>query len=735
MFARERGEVGGRWWGWVGSTQKAARLRGLGVARLAPPAPEERGRLLESLQREMEAEGDGWMRDAHQPMTMDVCPSTFSTGGGGAGDAGMCDGGRQQQPGSHALRRHDRLAFPPEEQPPQPPPSRWFATEERGGATYAMEAPAAYWPGRTRWGEAEWEAEGARERHGHLSGPASAQHCNPGHPTLRPRRDATAPSAPHQPGDAFAQPPPPMARSTLVRAATATVAPTRFAYGTAEEERRVPSMNRTTFPLRHVAVPANLRSSASSLEGLGEGLDGGRATPPPLLTGGGDARQQSPVASPVSVASTSSSQQPTQQQQHQEQQQHRLVTSPRRSGVSLEGVEDAFRKLEEVQQRRLLFTLLRQCHVANLQWVNLLVQPNLKLDILRALPRALARRCLLHLDLTSLGRAIAVSQSWYRLLEEDVALWRQLAHRHAFVQGGLYAQFCELRQQHLLWQQQQRPPPPARAPVWPDSPLDLVTPSTGYVTHSPHHADHFTHSPHHADHFTHSPHHADHFTHSPHHDDHLPMRPIVTSQQPRFEEMHGDAMDLDVDSSVREGPGGDAPHQKRPVTYPRRARSTTAASLHHHHQRRASTGLLYCGPQPAPYSHTAAPTARAPWEVDPFRNPVTWKTFFRRMWTLSQNWKLGRSRSHSFAGHSTGALTCLQFDERVLVTASDDYTVKAWDARSGAFLRCFKGHRGGVWAMQYVGDHLVTGATDKYAYRLMAIGLTSPHIELSSFGA
>lgn len=93
-------------------------------------------------------------------------------------------------------------------------------------------------------------------------------------------------------------------------------------------------------------------------------------------------------------------------------------------------------------------------------------------------------------------------------------------------------------------------------------------------------------------------------------------------------------------------------------------------------------------------------------------------------------------RSNS-SGHGAHVVTCLQFDTDKIVSASDDvcpalplhpfplatadstsspvlqHSINIYDIKDGQ-LRCrLDGHEGGVWALQYKGDVLVSGSTDR----------------------
>ncbi|KAI7875782.1 WD40 repeat-like protein [Lichtheimia hyalospora FSU 10163] len=95
------------------------------------------------------------------------------------------------------------------------------------------------------------------------------------------------------------------------------------------------------------------------------------------------------------------------------------------------------------------------------------------------------------------------------------------------------------------------------------------------------------------------------------------------------------------------------------------------------------------------------------------RGSYGYKMIYQRHLRIHLNWRHNRAHRMQLPGHSSHVVTCLQFDEDKIITASDDQTINLYDIRTGQLLRTFYGHEGGVWALQYVGNTLVTGATDR----------------------
>lgn len=67
-------------------------------------------------------------------------------------------------------------------------------------------------------------------------------------------------------------------------------------------------------------------------------------------------------------------------------------------------------------------------------------------------------------------------------------------------------------------------------------------------------------------------------------------------------------------------------------------------------------------------------------------------------------------------GHEDHVITCLQFNaaSNIIVSGSDDNTLKVWSSVSGRCLRTLTGHTGGVWSSQLSPENIViSGSTDR----------------------
>ncbi|KAG7232691.1 hypothetical protein INR49_008211 [Caranx melampygus] len=64
-------------------------------------------------------------------------------------------------------------------------------------------------------------------------------------------------------------------------------------------------------------------------------------------------------------------------------------------------------------------------------------------------------------------------------------------------------------------------------------------------------------------------------------------------------------------------------------------------------------------------------------------------------------------------GHDDHVITCLQFSGDLIVSGSDDNTLKVWSAITGKCLRTLTGHTGGVWCSQMAVATVISGSTDR----------------------
>lgn len=91
-----------------------------------------------------------------------------------------------------------------------------------------------------------------------------------------------------------------------------------------------------------------------------------------------------------------------------------------------------------------------------------------------------------------------------------------------------------------------------------------------------------------------------------------------------------------------------------------------------------------------------------------------YREYYKRQYTLKSNWKKGKFKRIEFQGHKDFIVTCLQFDEEKIITGATDSMIHIYNTNNpqGEFDQ-LQGHGGGVWALQYIGNTLVSGSIDR----------------------
>ncbi|KAM6959771.1 F-box/WD repeat-containing protein 7-like isoform 1-T1 [Tautogolabrus adspersus] len=91
-----------------------------------------------------------------------------------------------------------------------------------------------------------------------------------------------------------------------------------------------------------------------------------------------------------------------------------------------------------------------------------------------------------------------------------------------------------------------------------------------------------------------------------------------------------------------------------------------------------------------------------------------WKSAYIRQHRIENNWRKGDEREPMvLKGHDDHVITCLQFSGDLIVSGSDDNTLKVWSAITGKCLRTLTGHTGGVWCSQMAVATVISGSTDR----------------------
>ncbi|WWD20706.1 hypothetical protein CI109_105182 [Kwoniella shandongensis] len=106
-------------------------------------------------------------------------------------------------------------------------------------------------------------------------------------------------------------------------------------------------------------------------------------------------------------------------------------------------------------------------------------------------------------------------------------------------------------------------------------------------------------------------------------------------------------------------------------------------------------------------------SATLPRSMSEIDRPHPLKHVYRRRYQNQKSWLHVRPEHNSFPGHGTNVVTCLQFDDDKIVSASDDHSINIYNTSDGQLRKRLDGHEGGVWTLEYKGDTLVSGSTDR----------------------
>ncbi|WVR08535.1 hypothetical protein IAU60_005590 [Kwoniella sp. DSM 27419] len=117
--------------------------------------------------------------------------------------------------------------------------------------------------------------------------------------------------------------------------------------------------------------------------------------------------------------------------------------------------------------------------------------------------------------------------------------------------------------------------------------------------------------------------------------------------------------------------------------------------------------------------------ARSPVETV---RPAPLKHVYRRRVQNRQYWTSMRPSHTSFPGHGTNVVTCLQFDDDRIISASDEHAINVYNKSDGGLRKRLEGHGGGVWTLQSREDSLVSGSTDRTVRIWNLETLTETHV-------
>ncbi|XP_057296387.1 F-box/WD repeat-containing protein 7-like isoform X2 [Hydractinia symbiolongicarpus] len=92
---------------------------------------------------------------------------------------------------------------------------------------------------------------------------------------------------------------------------------------------------------------------------------------------------------------------------------------------------------------------------------------------------------------------------------------------------------------------------------------------------------------------------------------------------------------------------------------------------------------------------------------------IQWKSIFVERYLCKKNWREGQCKVKTFVGHTQG-VSCVQFDNKRIVSGSSDKTIRVWDLTSNSNkpVLTLVGHFGTVRCLQLNGNQVISGSAD-----------------------
>ncbi|KAI1715995.1 WD domain, g-beta repeat domain-containing protein [Ditylenchus destructor] len=98
-----------------------------------------------------------------------------------------------------------------------------------------------------------------------------------------------------------------------------------------------------------------------------------------------------------------------------------------------------------------------------------------------------------------------------------------------------------------------------------------------------------------------------------------------------------------------------------------------------------------------------------------------WKAIYMRAQRIRNNWRRRRlTAACQLRGHDEHVITCLKIHGNIIVTGSDDNSVRVWSAATAECLHVLSAHNGGVWCLEITGELIYTLVGHTSTVRCMA---------------
>ncbi|KAK2832048.1 hypothetical protein FQN49_006903 [Arthroderma sp. PD_2] len=342
----------------------------------------------------------------------------------------------------------------------------------------------------------------------------------------------------------------------------------------------------------------------------------------------------------------------------------RAPLSPNSSLLDMPNMLSSFESIPDELKSYMMYQFLRRCPKSTLHLVANVVNPALKCDFLSNLPLELGLNIVKYLDVKSMCRASQVCRKWRHIINSDEKTWK--AH---FVADGFVLPAGELQQaitQGWGWQFSVSPD---------DGEKDLRTLSFKSSDSESSAAGTWNHDT---------------------SDSKLATLPTPFSPSPRRLKRKA------------------AAHLSG-----RRAAKRTETILPSPAEDKATPWLqqkLTASENPFIAANAAAMALPYPdFGLPSLKSLHLYKSLYQRHHSIQHNWMREDTKPlHiAFRAHDRHVVTCLQFDTDKILTGSDDTNINVYNTKTGALKSTLQGHDGGVWALEYYGNTLVSGSTDR----------------------
>ncbi|KAG9294167.1 hypothetical protein G9A89_021526 [Geosiphon pyriformis] len=106
-------------------------------------------------------------------------------------------------------------------------------------------------------------------------------------------------------------------------------------------------------------------------------------------------------------------------------------------------------------------------------------------------------------------------------------------------------------------------------------------------------------------------------------------------------------------------------------------------------------------------------SSSTPDSINPCCPRFSYKDHFRRRYVVETNWKYGGRTLVTHISPDSGVVTSLQMCNKYIVVGMDNKKIHIFGASDGKYVKTLTGHEGGVWALQYFDEILVSGGCDR----------------------